>query len=159
MQSSNILDGGRGSGGNPGTGARKRPVQVNEDENEEEEKPLILSTLFTARKENREEIAAQVREDVDGLSCRVVAVEQTVAQHVTQTMKLLEAMTERHCAMEQNVKTVGEKQESLLERLELLEGKFAKVDFQVSSTRTSDSDGGNHRPALIAGGLGRRPAS
>ena len=71
---------------------------------------------------------------------------------MTQTMSLLEAMTERHCVMEQNVKQVGEKQESLLQRLELLEGKFAKVDFQVSSTRTSDSEGGNHRPALIVGG-------
>ena len=39
-----------------------------------------------------------------------------------------------------------------MQRLELLEGKFAKVDFQVSSTRTSDSEGGNHRPALIVGG-------
>ena len=79
------MDGGKGrtdlSGGNPGAGGRKRPAQSGEDECEEGEKPLTLSTLLAALKENREEIVAQVREDVDGLSCRVVAAEQTVAQH------------------------------------------------------------------------------
>ena len=83
-------DGGTNSGSLLNNNGRKRPAQ----EDDEGEKPLALSTLLAALKENREEIVAQVREDVDVLSHRVVAAEQTVASHVTQTMQLLEAMAE-----------------------------------------------------------------
>ena len=67
-------------------------------------------------------------------------------------MQLLEAMTERHCAVEANVKQVGGKQTSFLQRLELLEGKFTNADFQVSSTRTSENDNSPQKPAIIVGG-------
>ena len=83
--------------------------------------------------ENREEIVAKVREDMDSLSGRVSLVEQNMDTHVANTTKLLEAMTDRR---------VDERQESVLQRLELLEGKFAKADFSLPSTRTSDSDEG-----------------
>ena len=50
------------------------------------------------------------------------------------------------------MKQVGEKQDSYLSRLELLEGKFAMADFPLSSTRTSDTDNNPPRPAIIIGG-------
>ena len=45
--------------------------------------------------ENREEIVAKVREDMDSLSGRVSLVEQNMDTHVANTTKLLEAMTDR----------------------------------------------------------------
>ncbi|CAE7308075.1 unnamed protein product [Symbiodinium sp. CCMP2592] len=135
------------SGGHPG--GRKRPAQTDEAD---DERPLTLSTLLAALKENREEIVAQVREDMDGLSNRVTTVEHTMDAHVANTTKLLEAMTDRHCAMEQSVRQVDERQSSVLQRLEVLEGKFASANFSLSSTRTSDFDGGSSRPALVVGG-------
>ncbi|CAE7244982.1 dis32 [Symbiodinium sp. CCMP2592] len=128
--------------------AGKRPA-VEDDDNE---RPLTLNTLLAALKENREEIVAQVREDMDTITNRMSTVELTVDTHVANTTKLLEAMTDRHCAMEQSVRKVDEKQQSVLHRLELLEGKFAKANFSMSSTRTSETEGGNPRPALVVGG-------
>ncbi|CAE7557635.1 unnamed protein product [Symbiodinium sp. CCMP2592] len=130
-------------------GGRKRPAQADDDEGE---KPLTLSTLLAALKDNREEIVAQVREDMDSLASRVNTVELTVETHVGNTTKLLEAMTDRHCAMEESVRKVDNRQGEMLQRLELLEGKFAKATFSLSSTRTSETDGGNPRPALVVGG-------
>ncbi|CAE7726322.1 kif1 [Symbiodinium sp. CCMP2592] len=137
-------------GENPGaaSGGRKRPAT----DDEGEEQPLTLNTLLAALKENREEIVAKVREDIDAINTRMTTVEVTVDTHVTNTTKLLEAMTDRHCVMEQSVRNVDERQKSVLERLELLEGKFAKANFSMSSTRTSETDGGNPRPALVVGG-------
>ncbi|CAE7235511.1 unnamed protein product [Symbiodinium sp. CCMP2592] len=128
-------------------GGRKRPA-VDEDA----ERPLTLTTLLAALKENREEIVAQVREDMDTINNRMSTVELTVETHVNNTTKLLEAMTDRHCVMEQSVRKVDERQQSVLQRLELLEGKFAKANFSMSSTRTSENEGGNPRPALVVGG-------
>ena len=88
----------------------------------------------------------------------MVATEQTVATHVTQTMQLLEAMAERHSAMEQSVRSVGEKQDSFLQRLELVEGKLARADVQVSGTRTSENDNAPQKPAIIVS-LERSPQS
>ncbi|CAE6934847.1 unnamed protein product [Symbiodinium sp. CCMP2592] len=127
-------------------GGRKRPAQGDDDE------PLTLTTLLAALKENREEIVVKVREDIDVLTTRVSTVELTVDTHVSNTTKLLEAMTDRHCAMEQSVRQVDSTQQAVLERLAALEGKFAKANFSLSSTRTSESDGGNPRPALVVGG-------
>ncbi|CAE7364888.1 unnamed protein product [Symbiodinium sp. CCMP2592] len=135
-------------GVHPG-GGRKRPAQADDEEGE---KPLTLSTLLAALKDNREEIVAQVREDMDSLANRVNTVELTVETHVGNTTKLLEAMTDRHCAMEESVRKVDNRQGEMLQRLELLEGKFAKATFSLSSTRTSETDGGNPRPALVVGG-------
>ncbi|CAE7807571.1 unnamed protein product [Symbiodinium sp. CCMP2592] len=128
----------------------------------EDERPLTLSTLLAALKDNRDQIVAQVREDIDELSTRVSTVENTVNTrvttvehtmdtHVANTTRLLEAMTDRHCAMEQSVRQVDDRQASVLQRLEILEGKFASANFSLSSTRT-DSDGGHARPALVVGG-------
>ncbi|CAE7744136.1 unnamed protein product [Symbiodinium sp. CCMP2592] len=138
-------------GDNPGVASsgRKRPATTDD---EGDEQPLTLNTLLAALKENREEIVAKVREDIDAINTRMTTVEVTVDTHVTNTTKLLEAMTDRHCVMEQSVRNVDEKQKSVLERLELLEGKFAKANFSISSTRTSETDGGNPRPALVVGG-------
>ncbi|CAE7327394.1 unnamed protein product [Symbiodinium sp. CCMP2456] len=142
---------GNGGGGepDPAVGGRKRQALGDEDDSE---RPLTLSTLLEALKENREEIVAKVRTDMEGLNTRVSEVEQAMQVHVTHTTRLMQAMTDRHCAMEESVKEVGEKQSSVLQRLELLEGKFAKADFPVSSTRTSDSEAGGQKPALIIGG-------
>ncbi|CAE7712118.1 unnamed protein product [Symbiodinium sp. CCMP2592] len=138
--------------GETGGGGRKRPAQTGEDDDEGGDRPLTLNTLLAALKENREEIVAQVREDMDSLANRVTTVEQQVDTHVGNTTKLLEAMTDRHCAMEHSVRQVDSRQGEILQRLDLLEGKFAKANFSLSSTRTSDSDGGNPRPALVVGG-------
>ncbi|CAE7205709.1 unnamed protein product [Symbiodinium sp. CCMP2592] len=127
----------------------KRPAQTDDDEGE---KPLSLNTFLAALKDNREEIVAQVREDMDSLANRVSTVELTVDTHVSNTTKLLEAMTDRHCAMEESVRKVDSRQGEMMQRLELLEGKLAKATFSLSSTRTSESEGGNPRPALVVGG-------
>ncbi|CAE7439943.1 unnamed protein product [Symbiodinium sp. CCMP2592] len=140
--------GGADTGGPPA--GRKRPAQ--QDDIDDDDKPLTLSTLLAALKENREEIVAQVREDIDGLTGRVTTVEQTVEAHVSNTTRLLEAMTDRHCAMEASVRGVDERQQAVVQRLEALEGRFAQANFSLSSTRTSDTDGGNQRPAIVVGG-------
>ena len=52
------------------------------------------------------------------------------------TTKLMEAMTDRHCAMENTVKAsvrdAQNKNEAVVRRLELLEGKFASANFSLS---------------------------
>ena len=129
----------------PTSRGRKRPAQGDDDE----DRPLTLSTLLAAMKENREEIVAQVRGDIDSLNSRVSTVELTVDTHVGNASKLLEAMADRHCAMEKSVRRVEGRQGDVLQRLELLEGKFAKADFSLPSTKTSER---NPRPALVVWG-------
>ena len=150
------------SHGSTGTRGAKRPAQGEEGE----DPPLTLTRLLEALLENREEIVAQVRGDIEGLNGRVAAVEQNMDVHVDRTTKLMEAMTDRHCAMENTVKAsvrdAQNKNEAVVRRLELLEGKFASANFSLSlsralslslsSTKTSDNDGGGQRPALVAGG-------
>ena len=83
----------------------------------------------------------------------MAAVEASIERHVEQTSRLLQAMTDRHCAIEHTVAKVDKNNTNILERLELLEGKFASASFTTgSSTRTSEGGGENNRPAIIIGG-------
>eukprot|EP00439_Symbiodinium_sp_Y106_P077815 s3121_g16.t1 len=55
--------------------------------------------------------------------------------------------------MEHSVAKVDRSNTGILERLELLEGKFASASFATgSSTRTSEGGGERERPAIILGG-------
>ena len=96
---------------------------------------------------------AQVRGDIEGLNGRVTAVERNMDIHVDRTTKLMEAMTDRHCAIEQTVKQVDASQEAVIRHLKLLEGKFANAQFSLPS-KTSDSEGGDRdQPSWWAVGM------
>ncbi|CAE7305832.1 ANK3, partial [Symbiodinium sp. CCMP2456] len=77
-----------------------------------------------------------------------------MGEHVERTTKLLDAMTDRHCHMEQSVNKVTASHAELCRRLEMLERKFATASFSGGSTRTSE--GGTSealpRPAIVVGG-------
>ena len=76
-------------------------------------------------------------------------------QHVENTTKLLGAMTDRHCDIENTVKKVSDSYDDVRRRLELLEGKFATASFSntTTSTRTTEPGGmENNKPVLIMGG-------
>ena len=77
-----------------------------------------------------------------------------MGEHLKRTTELLDAMTDRHCYMEQAVKQVSSGHDELLKRLELLEGRFATATFSTSSTRTTENGSidGAPRPAVVIGG-------
>eukprot|EP00439_Symbiodinium_sp_Y106_P043242 s4305_g5.t1 len=65
--------------------------------------------------------------------------------HVDRTTKLMEAMVDRHCAIENTVKQADGKQEAVLRRLELLEGNSLIPNFPFLAPKP---------PTVTAGGNG-----
>ena len=129
------------------------PKRLREGGDTDPEPPLTYSLLQQALHQNQVEITNSFQESLQGFNFRVAAVEPSIEAHVNQTTRLLQAMTDRHCATEKSVATVSQTNEGILQRLELLEGKFATASFATgSSTRTSDGTGENGRPAIIVGG-------
>ena len=144
---------------NPGAGPQASPKRAREDQQPGSAEardggPLTLEILQQALLVNQQQITTSLQESLAGIGHRVAQVEANMGEHVKRTTELLDAMTDRHCHMEQTVKKVGASHEELLKRLENLEGKFATATFSTSSTRTTENgsvDGGP-RPAIVIGG-------
>ena len=119
------------------------------------DQPLTLALLQQALQVNQQQITSSLHESLEGLGRRVGNLEQNMDQHVENTTKLLGAMTDRHCDIENTVKKVSDSYDDVRRRLELLEGKFATASFSntTTSTRTTEPGGmENNKPALIMGG-------
>ena len=140
-------------GGKPSGEPQSSPKRLREGGEGDQDRPLTYSLLQQALHQNQLEITNSFQESLQGFNFRVAAVEASIEGHVNQTTRLLQAMTDRHCAMEQSVAKVNESNEGIRQRLELLEGKFATASFPTgSSTRTSEGAGESNRPAIIVGG-------
>ena len=125
------------------------------DEGDSGDQPLTLALLQQALQVNQQQITSSLHESLEGLGRRVGNLEQNMDQHVENTTKLLGAMTDRHCDIENTVKKVSDSYDDVRRRLELLEGKFATASFSntTTSTRTTEPGGlENNKPALIMGG-------
>ena len=146
------------SGGNtvpPQTSPKRSRDDVNISEEEaRDEGPLTLAVLQQALQVNQQQITNSLQESLAGIGQRVAQVEANMGEHVKRTTELLNAMTDRHCCMEESVKKVSAGHEELLKRLENLEGRFATATFSTSSTRTTDAGSADHapRPAVVVGG-------
>ena len=119
------------------------------------DQPLTLALLQQALQVNQQQITSSLHESLEGLGRRVGNLEQNMDQHVENTTRLLGAMTDRHCDIENTVKKVSDSYDDVRRRLELLEGKFATASFSntTTSTRTTEPGGlENNKPALIMGG-------
>ena len=64
-------------------------------------------------------ITSSLHESLEGLGRRVGNLEQNMDQHVENTTKLLGAMTDRHCDIENTVKKVSDSYDDVRRRLEL----------------------------------------
>eukprot|EP00439_Symbiodinium_sp_Y106_P006546 s2509_g1.t1 len=89
------------------------------------DQPLTLALLQQALQVNQQQITSSLHESLEGLGRRVGNLEQNMDQHVENTTRLLGAMTDRHCDIENTVKKVSDSYDDVRRRLELLEGKFA----------------------------------
>ena len=150
--------GATSSGNNTGP-PQMSPKRSRDDVNISEEEareggPLTLAVLQQALQVNQQQITNSLQESLAGIGHRVAQVEANMGEHVKRTTELLNAMTDRHCCMEESVKKVNDGHEELLKRLENLEGRFATATFSTSSTRTTDAGSVDHapRPAVVVGG-------
>ena len=145
--------------GEPSGGPQASPKRAREDGQavEDEQRdggPLTLAILQQALLVNQQQITSSLQESLAGIGHRVAQVEVNMEEHVKRTTELLDAMTDRHCHMEESVKVVSAGHAELMKRLDNLEGRFATATFSTSSTRTSDTGGTDPapRPAIVVGG-------
>eukprot|EP00439_Symbiodinium_sp_Y106_P023128 s4906_g2.t2 len=82
------------------------PKRARETEGEETggDQPLTLALLQQALQVNQQQITNSLHESLEGLGRRVGNLEQNMDQHVENTTRLLGAMTDRHCDIENTVK-------------------------------------------------------
>ena len=119
------------------------------------DQPLTLALLQQALQANQQQITSSLHESLEDLGRRVGTLEQNLDQHVERTTALLDAMTNRHCAIEHSVQTVSTSYDEVKRRLDMLEGKFATASFCNTNTNSRTTDTGSHesnRPAIIMGG-------
>ena len=117
------------------------PKRLRESTESEPDRPLTYALLQQALHQNQLDITHSFQESLHGFNQRAASVETSIEEHVGQTTKLLQAMTDRHCALEHTVARVDKTNSGILQRLELLEGKFATASFTTGpSTRTSDGE-------------------
>ena len=136
------------------------PKRLRESVESETDRPLTYALLQQALHQNQLDITHSFQESLHGFNQRVASVEASIEEHVGQTTKLLQAMTDRHCALEHTVARVDRTSNGILQRLELLEGKFATASFTTgSTTRTSDGGTESNRPAIIVGGFDANQAA
>ena len=118
------------------------------------DQPPTLALLQQALQVNQQQITNSLHESLEGLGKRVGTLEQNLDQHVERTTQLLDAMTNRHVAIEHSARNVDSSYEDVRRRLDLLEGKFATASFCNTNTGSRTTDTGGHngsRPAVIMG--------
>ena len=90
-----------------------------EEEGNGGDQPLTLALLQQALQVNQQQITSSLHESLEGLGRRVGNLEQNMDQHVENTTKLLGAMTDRRCDIENTVKKVSDSYDDVRRRLEL----------------------------------------
>ena len=96
----------------------KRARETEEEAGNGGDQPRTPALLQQALQVNQQQITSSLHESLEGLGRRVGNLEQNMDQHVENTTKLLGAMTDRHCAIENTVKKVSDSYDEVRRRLD-----------------------------------------